>query len=186
MKKLLEDKSRDEVFECPFAYGQSIYYVPDYKIFKRQPFNRDYQYTLVHGDDIQSLKEIKGFESALVFDVNGQASTRIVLYAKKNNEIVGLAGASDEAEGLWKLAVDVKSEHRRNGLAAILVSNLAAVLLEKGIIPFYCASVTNVASQAAAHRSGFISCWVSTYRTTLDRGSVYKDTVLKDFINKIG
>ena len=110
----------------------------------------------------------------------------MILYAKKNNEIVGLAGASDEAEDLWELGVDVKPEHREGGLATILISNLAATLLEKGIIPFYCASVTNIGSQAVAHRSGFISCWVSTYRTILDGSSVYRDTLLDDLINKMG
>ena len=28
-KKLLQGKNRDEIFECPFVYGQSIYYLPD-------------------------------------------------------------------------------------------------------------------------------------------------------------
>lgn len=185
-EKLLKGKSRDEIFECPLVYGQSIYYVPDFKQFKRQSFNRDYQYILLQGEEIGALKGVKDFENALVFDENGETPTRMVLYAKKNNEIVGLAGASDEAEGLWELGVDVKPEHRESALATILVSNLAAALLEKGIIPFYCASVTNIGSQAVAHRSGFISCWVSTYRTILDGSSVYRDTLLDDLINKMG
>ncbi len=179
---LLKDKSRDEMFECPLVYGQSIYYVPDFKLFERQSFDRDYQYILVQEENIQTLKGITGFENALAFDENGKTSTRMVLYAKKNNEIVGLAGASEEAEGLWELVVDVKPEQREGGLETILVSNLAAVLLEKGIVPFYCASVTNIASQAVAHRSGFISCWVSSYRTILDSSSVYNDTLLGDLI----
>lgn len=160
--------------------------MPDFKQFKRQSFNRDYQYILLQGEEIGALKGVKDFENALDFDENGETSTRMILYAKKNNEIVGLAGASDEAEGLWELGVDVKPEHREGGLATILISNLAATLLEKGIIPFYCASVTNIGSQAVAHRSGFISCWVSTYRTILDGSSVYRDTLLDDLINKMG
>ena len=104
--------------------------MPDFKQFKRQSFNRDYQYILLQGEEIGALKGVKDFENALDFDENGETSTRMILYAKKNNEIVGLAGASDEAEGLWELGVDVKPEHREGGLATILISNLAATLLE--------------------------------------------------------
>lgn len=178
IQKLLENKSRDEIFENPFIYGQSIYYIPDFKIFKKLAMDNNFQYELLEGKEIQKLNGISGFENSLAFDKDGNTSTCIVFYAMKDDEIIALAGASKENENMWELGIDVKPEYRRNGLGAVLISNLADTILEKGIIPFYCASTTNISSQAVAHRSGFMPCFVSTYGNIFDGSSAY-DKVLK-------
>ena len=177
VQKLVEGKSRDEIFEIPFVYGQSIYYVPDLKLLQKQTLHD--QYELLQGEEIQKLRGIKGFENSLAFDEEGNTPTCIVFYAMKDGKIIALAGASKESDKMWEMGVDVKVEYRSEGLASILVSNLAVAIMEQGIVPIYCASVTNVGSQAVAHRSGLIPCWVSTYRTTLDGSSVYDDVVKK-------
>lgn len=181
IQKLLENKSRDEIFENPFVYGQSIYYIPDFKIFKKLALDNNFQYELLEGKEIQKLNGISGFENSLAFDKDGNTSTCIVFYAIKNHEIVALAGASVEDEKMWELGIDVKPEYRRNGLGAILISNLADAILEKGVIPFYCASTTNISSQAVAHRSGFMPWFVTTYGNILDGSSVY-DEILKELL----
>ena len=172
-KKLLEGRNRDEIFECPFVYGQSIYYLPDLREIKRLPLPDGYTCGLLQGEEIYSLRGITGFENSLAFDENGQTPTCIVFYAVKDGKIAGLAGASFESEKMWEVGVDVKPAFRQGGLAAALVSSLAMTILEQGVIPFYCASVTNIGSQAVAHRSGFIPAWVSSYRTILDGSSAY-------------
>lgn len=171
----MERKTRDEIFECPLVYGQSVYFIPDEKILAEQSLSDEYEYRLLEREDIGILKDISGFENALSFDKDGATSICIVLYAMKNGEIVAIAGASEEAERMWELGIDVKPEYRKKGLASALISNLACKILERGIVPFYCASVTNIASQAVAHRSGFTPCWVSTYRNILDGSSAYDD-----------
>lgn len=181
IQKLLENKSRDEIFENPFIYGQSIYYIPDFKTFEKIETDNNFQYELLEGEEIQKLNGISGFDNSLVFDQDGNTSTCIVFYAMKNHEIIALAGASKENEKMWELGVDVKFEYRKNGLGAILISNLADVILEKGVIPFYCASTTNISSQAVAHRSGFMPCFVSTYGNILDGSSVYNE-ILKGLL----
>lgn len=177
VQTLLNGKSRDEIFECPFIYGQSIYYIPDFKLLKSLPLNNKYNYELLQGKEIQKLKGLTGFDNSLVFDQNGNTSTSIVFYAMKGSEIVALASASNESEELWELGVDVKPEYRKYGLATVLINNLALSILEQGIVPFYCASTTNIGSQAVAHRSGFIPCWVSTYRNILDGSSSYDNLI---------
>ena len=74
------------------------------------------------------------------------------------------------------MGVDVGPAFRRGGLGAALVSRLAAAILERDVVPFYCASVTNIGSQGVAFRTGLVPGWVSTYRTVLD-GS-FSDGVL--------
>ena len=181
VQTLLKNKNRDEIFECPLIYGQSIYYIPDFKILKKLSLNDSFKYKMLQGDKIQKLRGITGFENSLAFDEFGNTSTCIVFYAMKGSQIIALAGVSKEEDKMWELGVDVKPEFRKIGLASALISNLALVILEQGIVPFYCASITNIGSQAVAYRSGFIPCWVSTYRNILDGSSVYND-VLKGLI----
>lgn len=174
---LLEDKSRDEIFECPFVYGQSIYYCPDLKKMVPPELPSAFQYELLEEDEIQKLNDISGFENSLGFDEKGNTPTVIVFLAKSGNEIIGIAGASKVSSKLWEVGIDVKAEYRGNGLATKLVKYLSVKILDKGILPFYCASTTNIASQGVAYKSGYVPCWVSTFRTILDGSSVYDDIV---------
>lgn len=103
----------------------------------------------------------------------------MVFLAKKEDEIVGLAGSTIETEKLWEIGIDVKPEYRKSGLGTILVSNLTIDIIKQGIVPFYSASVTNLASQMVANRSGYIPYWIDTYGNTLDGSSPY-DTFIKN------
>ena len=165
--------------DCPFVYGQSIYYIPDLKRIYRKQTDEQYEYRMLQNEEIQLLQGIQGFGNSLAFDENGNTPTCIVYYAMKNEEIIALAGASKESDAMWEIGVDVKEPFRNEGLATTLVNHLVLSILKKGVVPFYCASVTNVASQAVAYRSGLMPCWVSTYRTVLDGSSVYDEIMKK-------
>ena len=173
VKSELKGKSRDEIFEFPFIYGQTIHYIPDIERIKRLQLSDEYSYELLKGKDIEELRGIKGFDNSLAFDCNGKVLTKIVFLAKKDNEIIGLAGASAETEKLWEVGIDVKPEYRKGGLGTELVSNLTVDIIEQGIIPFYSASVTNIGSQMVANRSGYIPYWIDTYGNILDGSSPY-------------
>jgi hypothetical protein len=177
VKSALSGKSRDEIFEFPFIYGHTIHYIPDVKKIKRLPLIDEDSYELLQGNDIEKLKGINGFDNSLVFDCNGKTSTKIVFLARKDDEIVGLAGASVETEKLWEVGIDVKTEYRKSGLGTKLVSNLTVDIIKQGIIPFYSASVTNLGSQMIANRSGYIPYWIDTYSNILDGSSPYNTFV---------
>jgi hypothetical protein len=164
-KKQLVGKNRDELFESELIYGQSLYYVPDLVQMQPLPYDEDFQYELLVGDEIKKLRGIEGFDNSLAFDNKGYTPTCIVIYAMKNNKVIGLAGASFVNKNLREVGVDVKSAYRGRGLATVLVRNLSIEILNRGKIPFYCASVTNIASQAVAIRSGYMPLWTDTYGT---------------------
>ena len=173
VEPLLAGKGRDEVFEFPLVYGQSLYYLPDLGRFRPLPLPEGYRYRLLTGEQVKELRGIAGFENSLAFDARGETPTCIVFFAERGGEIAGLAGASPEGEGLWEMGVDVRPPFRRGGLGAALVSRLAAAILERDVVPFYCASVTNIGSQGVAFRAGLVPGWVSTYRTVLDGSFAY-------------
>lgn len=118
---------------------------------------------MYEGNELMELRDITGFDNSLVFDENGHTDTDIVLCAKKDGNIFAIASASNVTETIMEIGVDVKKEYREKGLASLLVKNLTAVLLERKKVPFYSASVTNLASQAVAIRSGYMPFWTDTY-----------------------
>lgn len=167
-------KSRDEAFELPLVFGQTIHFVPDGKAFGQKPLPGGYTYELLEGEGIKRLAGLAGFPNSLVFDQAGGTGTGMVFFAMRDGDVAGLAGAGQEAEGLWEMGVDVRPAHRNNGLASALVSRLAGEILGKGGVPFYSASVTNLGSQSVAHRCGLMPCWVSTYSNILREGYAYQ------------
>lgn len=161
----LQGKSRDELYESDFVFGQTLHYVPDVNQMHLLPYIEGFTFELLVGDEIQKLQGIKGFDNSLSFDENGNTPTCVVLYAMKDNEIVALAGASVVDDKLREVGIDVKKEYRGKKLASLLVHNLTVAILEQDKIPFYSASVTNIASQAVAIRSGYMPLWTDTFGT---------------------
>lgn len=71
--------------------------------------------------------------------------------------------ASYVNDELQEVGIDVRKEYRGKKLAALLVHNLTVEVLQQGKIPFYSASVTNLASQTVAIRSGYMPLWTDTF-----------------------
>lgn len=159
----LKGKSRDELYESSYVFGQTIHYIPDLNMMTPLPYPEEYTFELLTGREVYRLNGLKGFEHALAFDENGFTPTCIVLYAKDKDSVIALAGASAENDELREVGIDVKKEHRGKKLASILVRNLSAEILRQGKVPFYSASATNLASQAAAVRSGYMPLWTDSY-----------------------
>lgn len=75
-------------------------------------------------------------------------------------ELVGLAGASADCDTMWQIGIDVLPAYRRQGIAAALTGRLAAEILKRGKVPFYCSAWSNIPSVRNAIKSGFIPAWV--------------------------
>lgn len=162
-KSLLTGKNRDELYESSLIFGQTIHYVPDVKNMQMKPFPAEYTFIMYENHELVNLKGIKGFDNSLVFDENGHTDTNIVLCALQDDTVLAIASASYVTETIMEVGIDVKKEYRGRGLASLLVTNLTSVLLDKGKVPFYSASVTNLASQAVAVRSGYMPLWTDSY-----------------------
>lgn len=59
VKAVLTDKSRDEIFEFPFVYGQTVHSIPNVKKVQRPLLPNDYSYELLQGNDIEKLRYIE-------------------------------------------------------------------------------------------------------------------------------
>lgn len=173
VKPILENKSRDDLFSAPFLYGHSLYYIPDCKTIKESPCPKGFTCFIKEGKEIHMLYELPGFYNALQYDKEHARPDILAVYAMKGDEIAGVAGASIDSGTMWQIGIDVLPPFRNAGLATYLVSNLAIMIMERGIVPYYGTASSNVASQAVAYRSGFIPAWMCTYRNVLDGKSPY-------------
>lgn len=178
VREHLQGKNRDEIFEFPLVYGQTIHYVPDDNYTKDEAKSSGYQCKYLFDRDILALTGLTGFENSLAFDENGSTSTKAVYIARDKNRIIGVAGAAESlVNGVWEIGIDVMEEYRNARLGTYLVRGLTKELLERNIIPFYSASITNIGSQMVASRCDYIPFWVDTFGTILDGSSVYNGII---------
>lgn len=173
VKPLLENRTREDIFAAPFIFGHSLYYIPDYNKIKKLPLPDGFQFYIKVGKEIHDLYEISGFENAIQYDINDPRPDAIVIYAMYDNDIVAMVGASADSNLMWQIGIDVLPQFRNKGLATSLVSNLALMIMEQGIVPYYGAASSNIASQSVAYRSGFIPTWMCSYKNTFDGTAPY-------------
>lgn len=85
---------------------------------------------------------------------------RIVVCAYDENQIMGMAGCSEDALHWQQIGIDVMPEYRSRGVGTYLVTLLKNKIIERGDIPFYGTSVSNYHSWNIAINCGFRPAWV--------------------------
>lgn len=168
IKPIIENKFRDDIFAAPFLYGHSLYYIPDCKTIKKLPCPNEFIFHVKEGKEIHNLYELPGFNNVFQYDENHSRPDGLAIYAMKKNEIVGMAGASFDSKVMWQIGIDVLPPFRNAGLASCLVSNLAVMIMERGVVPYYGTASSNIPSQKVAYRSGFVPVWMCNYKNIFD------------------
>ncbi len=80
--------------------------------------------------------------------------------ARKNGEIVGIAGVSKDSEFMYQIGIDVLPSHQGNGLAPAMTAAAARATFEAGALPYYATSSSNIASMRTALAAGLRPTWV--------------------------
>lgn len=179
IKSILQYKNKDEIFENPFVYGQTIHYVPN-DIHYNMSFPQNYQTEFVFGESIKYVKIENHFQNAFYIDQYGNTATKAICMAKQHGKVIAVAGASKtNFDNIYEIGIDVMEQHRGKGVASYLVNELTKKCIEKNIVPFYSASVTNIASQMIASKCHYIPLWMDTFGTILDGSSAYHNILNK-------
>lgn len=166
LKEQLSDKSRDEAFSTPFVCGHGLYYLPDK--LHALPLPSDISFKLFEQPEISDLYNFEGFHNAVQYDINHPRPDVLAIIAMKNDEIIGMAGASADCKMMWQIGIDVLPAYRNLGIASVLTNHLAIEVQNRGKIPYYGTASSNIASQRVAHRAGFQPAWVCAYRGRFD------------------
>ena len=85
---------------------------------------------------------------------------RLAVCAMDGEEIMGMAGVSEDAPGWLQIGVDVLPAHRSRGIGTALVTAIKNRVLAEGGTPFYGAAVSNYHSWNIALNAGFRPAWV--------------------------
>lgn len=168
IREKLEGKTSNEVYYMPLFYGINQYYLPDIGKITKLDCPDGFEYELVEKDNIHKLYKIDGFNYAMQYDINSQRPDVLIALARHKDEIVGMAGASADCKTMWQIGLDVLLPYRGKGLAAALVNMLTIETLNRGYVPYYGTSGSNVISQHVAVRAGYMPAWVHSYRARLD------------------
>jgi GNAT superfamily N-acetyltransferase len=168
LREQLDGKDNYEAFSMPFVYGQGICYIPDLETIK--PFSppAEFAFEMLNKSDIPTLYQFKGFKYAIKYDENHMRPDILAMIAKKDEHIIGIAGASDDCPMMWQIGIDVLPDFRNCGLASYLVNHLTLEILNRGKIPYYAAATNNIGSQRVAYRAGFKPAWTCVYRGRFD------------------
>ena len=76
------------------------------------------------------------------------------------DEIMGMAGCSEDALHWQQIGIDVILKYRSKGVGTYLVALLKNEIMEHGDIPFYGTSVSNYHSWNIALNCGFKPTWL--------------------------
>ncbi len=134
---------------------QAEYFLPDVEKLHALPC--DYELKVLCQSDFAELYKPE-WSNALCADRRELDVLGVGAY--DHGKLIGLAGCSADCETMWQIGVDVLPEYRRKGIAAALTSTLAAEILKRGKVPFYCCAWSNIRSAGNAVKSGFVPAWV--------------------------
>ncbi|MEG0614631.1 MAG: GNAT family N-acetyltransferase [Oscillospiraceae bacterium] len=143
-------------------YGKIIssfnqYYLPKTPYYF--PENSGYKLELFEGESISALYKYPEFQNALLYKNSGIRRDVIAICARNGDQIIGIAGASNDSDRMWQIGIDVNPSFRRKGLARILVSAITNEILMRGAVPYYGTWWSNIASMNVALTCGYYPAW---------------------------
>lgn len=167
----LGNMSRDDIFSA-----RSIAALVDYlKPHKKELYGPDLKYVcsvedvinesnghnveLLVGDDVFALYESPGFPNALQYRRDHPQPDVLATVVYLSGVPVAVAGASADCDDMWQIGIDVLPEHRSSGYGRALVSRLTTAILERGRVPYYSTSPSNIGSRRLARSVGFWPAW---------------------------
>lgn len=157
-------------FLSPFALqssGTALFFTPGRSLFNTQHLEppAGYSFRWLTPSEIANYRGSNPFPNALGFSKDRPDAQ--VIAAEYENQIIGVAGASEDSSIARQIGVDVLFDHQQRGLATALVQKLALAVLDEGFLPFYGTSPSHVPSQNVALRAGLEPCWFEYVSTSL-------------------
>ncbi len=145
-------------------YGYQM--APTHHIFlpcRNVEIEENYQVKWFYNEEIRQFYGNPKFSNAIVFPTPCPARPdRIIVVALDVNNILGMAGCSEDAPHWQQIGIDVLPEYRSKGIGFYLVTLLKNKIIEMGDIPFYGTAAANIHSQNIALNSGFKPAWAET------------------------
>lgn len=136
-------------------------FLPSVETGAKQGYQQSYPVKWFYGkEEILQFYGDERFPNAICSEYLPHRPDKIVVCAYDGDEIMGMAGCSEDAPGWQQIGIDVMPDYRSKGVGTYLVTLLKNKILEQGNIPFYGTSVSNYHSWNIALNCGFRPVWV--------------------------
>jgi predicted GNAT family acetyltransferase len=80
----------------------------------------------------------------------------IAVTAKKEGEIIAMAGANADSKTMWQMGISVMPNYKSQGIGTAMVSLLKNKIMDTGILPYYGTAMSHIKSQKTSIKAGFI------------------------------
>ena len=134
------------------------YYLPNPNVPSVEPITNVKWY---EQEELLQFENDNRFREALAFNKNFPDVLAVV--ALDGDNIMGMAGASEDSKTMWQIGIDVLPKYRGRGIGTNLVTLLKNEILRRGKIPFYGTVESHFHSQNIAVGSGFFPAWAELY-----------------------
>ena len=121
---------------------------------------RDYPVKWYFEREIDRFYGDKRFTHAICDRYLENCPDRIAVVALDGDEIMGMAGCSEDAPGWFQIGIDVCPQYRGKGVATYLVTLIKNEIIRRGGNPFYNSAVGNYRSMQTALSCGFKPTWM--------------------------
>ena len=115
---------------------------------------------ILEGAAIKKLYGDHRFHMALGYSQESDRRDMLAVVAYENDEILGVAAASNDTDHIWQIGVDVVSEKRKQHVATDIVKIISNEVLKRNKIPYYGTAWSNIASKRVAINAGYKPVWV--------------------------
>ncbi len=170
LRKYMKDKTGHWLFEVPnllglekelnkFSYTLTQTYHMFLPSHKTEP-KIECTVRWYYGEEFHMFYSDSRFPNAICERYLPQRPDRIVVVAYDGDEIMGMAGGSEDAPGWIQIGIDVLPKYRSKGIGTYLVTLLKNKIEQMGYIPFYGTGISNYHSWNIAINSGFRPAWV--------------------------
>ncbi|MDE6047901.1 MAG: GNAT family N-acetyltransferase [Anaeroplasmataceae bacterium] len=162
-------------------YGYTVAHLAQYFLLDDNEIVKaecPYPLELLCKEQIESLYGL-GFEMALCGTTKGRRYDVLAVVCKIDNQIVGVAGCSNDGKDMWQIGVDVLPQYQRRGIGTALVVRLSKEILKLGKCPFYCCAWSNLASKRLARKAGFVDGWVELSAKPIEEDWIKKIRMLE-------
>ena len=124
------------------------------------PISTNLDIEILEETAIKKLYEDHRFQMALGYSQEQERKDMLAVAAYEGGEIVGVAGASNDADQIWQIGIDVMPDKRGHHAATDIVRIISNEVLKRGKIPYYGTAWSNIASKRVAINAGYKPVWV--------------------------
>ena len=136
-------------------FDTHIYFLPSEEPTAQRP---RFQIRWFEKEELEQFREDKRFNTyALSFSPVQPDVLAVAAY--DGDEIIAMAGCSEDGAYLWQIGVDCVPGYEGRGLAVNLVTLLKQEIIARAKVPYYGTAESHAVSRNVAIGSGFLPAW---------------------------